>query len=122
MASNKGRLLSSIMNLSAPKLGLPYTRPEPASLSALNSLVRLFCSSTWHPQQPPPPQDQQIESNKLEGEESETKEQVQNGEVENEDDGDELDLNKETGEIGGPRGPEPTRYGDWERKGRCHDF
>ena len=27
-----------------------------------------------------------------------------------------------TGEIGGPRGPEPTRYGDWERKGRCTDF
>lgn len=23
---------------------------------------------------------------------------------------------------GGPRGPEPTRYGDWERKGRCSDF
>lgn len=25
-------------------------------------------------------------------------------------------------EIGGPRGLEPTRYGDWERKGRCVDF
>ncbi len=25
-------------------------------------------------------------------------------------------------EIGGPSGPEPTRYGDWERKGRCYDF
>ncbi|MGE5442308.1 MAG: DUF1674 domain-containing protein [Bacteroidota bacterium] len=25
-------------------------------------------------------------------------------------------------EIGGPQGPEPTRYGDWERKGRCIDF
>lgn len=25
-------------------------------------------------------------------------------------------------EIGGPTGPEPTRYGDWERKGRCSDF
>lgn len=25
-------------------------------------------------------------------------------------------------EIGGPTGPEPTRYGDWERKGRCIDF
>ncbi len=25
-------------------------------------------------------------------------------------------------EIGGPAGPEPTRYGDWERKGRCTDF
>lgn len=25
-------------------------------------------------------------------------------------------------EIGGPSGPEPTRFGDWERKGRCVDF
>jgi len=25
-------------------------------------------------------------------------------------------------EIGGPKGPEPTRYGDWERDGRCVDF
>ena len=25
-------------------------------------------------------------------------------------------------EYGGPRGLEPTRYGDWERKGRCIDF
>jgi hypothetical protein len=25
-------------------------------------------------------------------------------------------------EIGGPKGPEPTRYGDWERGGRCTDF
>nr|WP_270938333.1 succinate dehydrogenase assembly factor 4 [Roseomonas sp. MO-31] len=25
-------------------------------------------------------------------------------------------------EVGGPAGPEPTRYGDWERKGRVSDF
>ena len=25
-------------------------------------------------------------------------------------------------EIGGPKGPEPTRYGDWERKGIATDF
>ncbi len=25
-------------------------------------------------------------------------------------------------EVGGPKGPEPTRYGDWEHKGRCIDF
>jgi hypothetical protein len=25
-------------------------------------------------------------------------------------------------EVGGPQGPEPTRYGDWERAGRCVDF
>lgn len=31
-------------------------------------------------------------------------------------------VNPGTGEIGGPKGPEPTRYGDWERKGRVTDF
>jgi len=25
-------------------------------------------------------------------------------------------------EIGGPKGPEPTRYGDWEINVRCTDF
>jgi len=25
-------------------------------------------------------------------------------------------------EIGGPKGAEPTRFGDWERAGRCIDF
>jgi len=27
-----------------------------------------------------------------------------------------------TPEVGGPKGPEPTRYGDWEKGGRCSDF
>ena len=26
------------------------------------------------------------------------------------------------GERGGPKGPEPTRFGDWEKGGRCSDF
>ncbi|HLO75636.1 MAG TPA: DUF1674 domain-containing protein [Magnetospirillum sp.] len=25
-------------------------------------------------------------------------------------------------EIGGPEGAEPTRFGDWEKAGRCSDF
>lgn len=25
-------------------------------------------------------------------------------------------------EIGGRGGPDPTRYGDWEKNGRCVDF
>ncbi len=25
-------------------------------------------------------------------------------------------------EIGGPKGPEPTRFGDWEKNGRVSDF
>lgn len=31
-------------------------------------------------------------------------------------------INPVTKEKDGPRGPEPTRYGDWERRGRCIDF
>jgi hypothetical protein len=27
-----------------------------------------------------------------------------------------------SGEIGGPAGAEPTRFGDWEKNGRCIDF
>ncbi|MEO0883533.1 MAG: DUF1674 domain-containing protein [Pseudomonadota bacterium] len=35
----------------------------------------------------------------------------------------ELDGTDETEpEDGGPRGEEPTRYGDWERKGIAYDF
>lgn len=29
---------------------------------------------------------------------------------------------KPPAEIGGRNGPEPTRYGDWEKDGRCIDF
>ena len=29
---------------------------------------------------------------------------------------------QEVTEIGGPSGPEPTRFGDWEKNGRCIDF
>lgn len=31
-------------------------------------------------------------------------------------------VNLETGERYGPRGKEPTRFGDWEIRGRCSDF
>ena len=31
-------------------------------------------------------------------------------------------VNPQTGEVGGQKGPEPTRYGDWERNGRISDF
>lgn len=30
--------------------------------------------------------------------------------------------NPETGEVGGPKGKEPTRFGDWEKNGRISDF
>jgi len=34
----------------------------------------------------------------------------------------ELDAGKRPKEIGGASGPEPTRYGDWEKKGIASDF
>jgi hypothetical protein len=33
-----------------------------------------------------------------------------------------VDAEKRPKELGGPSGPEPTRYGDWERKGIVSDF
>ncbi len=35
---------------------------------------------------------------------------------------DQTSSEKKTKEIGGPKGLEPTRYGDWEKRGRCIDF
>jgi hypothetical protein len=31
-------------------------------------------------------------------------------------------VKNKTKEWGGPKGAEPTRFGDWEQKGRCTDF
>lgn len=31
-------------------------------------------------------------------------------------------LNQQVKEHGGQEGPDPTRYGDWEKGGRCTDF
>lgn len=44
------------------------------------------------------------------------------GSVNSEEHVEESNVNPVTGEINGPKGPEPTRYGDWERKGRVYDF
>ena len=30
--------------------------------------------------------------------------------------------NEKEKEYGGPKGLEPTRFGDWEKNGRCSDF
>jgi hypothetical protein len=38
------------------------------------------------------------------------------------DDGEKNQPEKSKEEIGGPKGLEPTRYGDWENNGRCYDF
>lgn len=38
------------------------------------------------------------------------------------DEADAGDQQSQPPEYGGPRGREPTRYGDWEKNGRCIDF
>jgi hypothetical protein len=38
------------------------------------------------------------------------------------DEVDEQEKAEKPKEIGGRDGPDPTRYGDWEKNGRCIDF
>ncbi|KAJ9164293.1 hypothetical protein P3X46_023889 [Hevea brasiliensis] len=123
--SNLGRLFSTFfLNPYNPKLAMPYTRSMPVSRSVCNSISR-FISSSGHQQQ------QKSEEGLKRKEEIENaikqNPEIKSGEIEEEEEEEEEDedgvhVNKETGEIGGPRGPEPTRYGDWERNGRCSDF
>ncbi len=35
---------------------------------------------------------------------------------------DSVDTDELAEEFGGQKGPDPTRYGDWEKNGRCTDF
>ena len=35
---------------------------------------------------------------------------------------DKVSTQKIVEETGGVKGPDPTRYGDWEKNGRCVDF
>jgi Uncharacterized conserved small protein len=53
---------------------------------------------------------------------SETSETKADPEAVENDEAKSAKLRKKPKEIGGPPGPEPTRYGDWESKGRCTDF
>ena len=39
-----------------------------------------------------------------------------------EDGSQEVEQDQRPKEHGGPKGKEPTRYGDWEKNGRCIDF
>ncbi|XVF12651.1 hypothetical protein REPUB_Repub08aG0137400 [Reevesia pubescens] len=109
------RLFSSISELSIPKLSFTSFRSESVTWSASNSASRFVCSSA---QQPQLNLEEKANEEKLEAVKVENKEEE---DEEEEEDGDDH-VNKETGEVGGPRGPEPTRYGDWERNGRCSDF
>ncbi|EOA15081.1 hypothetical protein CARUB_v10028448mg [Capsella rubella] len=105
MATNK------IVRLIAPSGSVSSRFLEPVS--------RFLSSGTTPPPQAPSPnQDNVKPDQKLQ-----EKQQMQKEEEEEEEEGGGGEfVNEDTGEIGGPRGPEPTRYGDWEQRGRCSDF
>ncbi|KAF6173036.1 hypothetical protein GIB67_006412 [Kingdonia uniflora] len=95
----------------------------PKSTTTLLGFARGFVSS------PPVVQLEEKPKASLEEEIKDTFENVVKEEEEEEEESDVVDdddddgfVNKVTGEMGGPKGPEPTRYGDWERGGRCSDF
>ncbi|TMW99322.1 hypothetical protein EJD97_002749 [Solanum chilense] len=111
MARNMGHLLKSLIELPISKVGF-----------SKNSACRLICSSTQGGQMK---QDHHEEHDAHTLDEKEKVDYENEGNIKLEDNNDEEDtsnVNKKTGEIGGPKGPEPTRYGDWERGGRCSDF
>lgn len=124
MANNLYRLSASMVEISRPKLGLGFCFSRSNLPASIPAKSRFLSSSQQHQQQESPKPSPQA------AEEKETAEEIPEnssnpGDAEDggeEEDYDGVHVNKETGEIGGPRGPEPTRYGDWERKGRCSDF
>ncbi|KAL2550747.1 putative RING-H2 finger protein [Forsythia ovata] len=93
MATNLGRLISSTL-----------VKSEFSNSTSR----RLICSTTQLFTQ----QQEKKEPSVTEINEK-TQEQIEDEQKFDSDD--EEDKNKLTGEIGGPRGPEPTRYGDWEK-------
>ncbi|KAI4977030.1 hypothetical protein ZWY2020_050637 [Hordeum vulgare] len=111
--------LRRLASASAPALSR-LSKPAPSPL-----LRSAFSSSASPADQPPAAAAQKGEAQSAVKEADEAQGGAGSGATkaaeEEEDDGG-LDINEATGEIGGPRGPEPTRYGDWERGGRCSDF
>ncbi|PIA49017.1 hypothetical protein AQUCO_01300102v1 [Aquilegia coerulea] len=122
MKNNLRRLFSSVIQI--PKLGIGSARSKSLIYSDLvPSLKRGISSSLMLRQQQKNPEN--AKENKKEDVSSDpasgTLKENPEGTV-NEGDVDEYGVNRKTGEVGGPKGPEPTRYGDWEKGGRCCDF
>ncbi|KAI3471212.1 hypothetical protein Pfo_027875 [Paulownia fortunei] len=107
MASNLNRLFSS-----------PIARSEffyLASRRLIGTTAQLLQNQQPETKELPISEDKEKIHNEIEHEEEHASKDEEN-------DGGDESVNKVTGEIGGPRGPEPTRYGDWEKNGRCYDF
>ncbi|KAI3903915.1 hypothetical protein MKW92_047358 [Papaver armeniacum] len=108
---NLSRLFSSLIESSnKPSLGFQ----SESIIDSISSLQRCISTTTiaHHDND-----DEMKKTPKISVEEEE-KSSSSSSDEEEDDNG----VNKLTGEIGGPRGPEPTRYGDWEKGGRCSDF
>ncbi|XP_010271321.1 PREDICTED: putative clathrin assembly protein At5g57200 [Nelumbo nucifera] len=117
------RLFSSMMEISRPMLGLAVIRSESVIASSSLHLTRRLSSSGPQQQQEENPESTVEEKCSCHDSRAEDK-HSESGNVNEEEEDDDVGVyvNKQTGEIGGPKGPEPTRYGDWERGGRCSDF
>ncbi|KAJ4958033.1 hypothetical protein NE237_025144 [Protea cynaroides] len=124
MANTLHHLLSSLIETSVPKLVLGVAQSESFIISSSVYSGRRFISSSGLRQQqenPKPAREEEGIPAHLSKSEGNLENPDSSGQT-NEEEDDDLDINEETGEIGGPKGPEPTRYGDWERGGRCSDF
>ena len=53
---------------------------------------------------------------------SETEDRNNHSDTEQDAATEQVPVQNSTKEYGGPKGKEPTRYGDWEKNGRCIDF
>ncbi|KAI3862475.1 hypothetical protein MKX03_011563 [Papaver bracteatum] len=109
---NLSLLLSSLIESSnKPSLGFQ----SESIINSISSLQRCISTTTitQHDND-----DEKKKTPKISVEEEERSSSSSSSDEEEDDNG----ANKLTGEIGGPRGPEPTRYGDWEKNGRCSDF
>jgi len=115
MATSFPRLLST----TASNPTLFRTGSEHLTRSVSNSVTRLLFSSSSSTQHH---NDTTVRDQTQTSKPESQSQKEQEEEEEDDDDDDDIDMNKETGEVGGPKGPEPTRYGDWERNGRCSDF
>ncbi|WJX16552.1 hypothetical protein P8452_06563 [Trifolium repens] len=104
---------SRLLSTTASNPTLLRTGSQHLTRSVSNSLTHLlFSSSSTQHHHENPVREQSLHN---ENQQTQNKEHQQQ-EEEDDDDGDEIDLNKETGEVGGPKGPEPTRGGCGSRQ------
>ncbi|MCL7050200.1 hypothetical protein MKW94_018280 [Papaver nudicaule] len=107
MAKNLSLLFSSVIE---PKLGFQ----SESILNSISSKRGIFSTTIK--------QDNEEDEKKNKSPEISVEEEKTSSSESEEEEEEDYGVNKLTGEIGGPRGPEPTRYGDWEKGGRCSDF